>query len=108
MSDLVRIPEDRFSQNEAHMSLVTRKHVFGVSNQFRHKLGCAATEDGQRLEILDLGSRGSVFKGVDQQNGNRTADLLLCGGFFCICKKQVFSLCGSNTFTDLSWPALRL
>ena len=36
-----------------------RKPVFGVSNQVRHKPGCVATEDGQRLENLDLGSRGS-------------------------------------------------
>ena len=28
-----------------------------VSDQVRHKPGCTATEDGQRLEILDLGSR---------------------------------------------------
>ena len=27
------------------MSRVTRKHVFGVSNQVLHKLGCTATED---------------------------------------------------------------
>ena len=29
--------------------------------QVRHKLGCTATEDGKRLEILDTGSRGSRF-----------------------------------------------
>ena len=38
-----------------------RKQVFGVSNQFRHKPGCTATEDGLRLEISDLGSRGIVL-----------------------------------------------
>ena len=118
MSDLVRNPEDRFSQNEAHiirlsvkscdfvfqcvrqylsvmisegnvlsitcpdaqckkqgklessevsyvthllMGLVTRKHVFGVSQQVRHKPGCTATEHGQRLEIFYLGVRGNVL-----------------------------------------------
>ena len=35
-----------------------RKAVFGVSDQVRHKPGCTATEDGWRLEISDLGSRG--------------------------------------------------
>ena len=31
-----------------------RKLVLGVSEQVRHKQGCAVTEDGERLEILDL------------------------------------------------------
>ena len=35
-----------------------RKPVFGVSDQVPHKPGCTATEDGQRLEISDLGRRG--------------------------------------------------
>ena len=39
------------------MSLVLRKPVFGVSDQVPHKPGCTATEDGGRLEILDLGRR---------------------------------------------------
>ena len=39
-----------------------RKQVFGVSDQVHYKPGCTATEDGQRLEILDLGSRGIVAK----------------------------------------------
>ena len=38
-----------------------RKPVFGVSDQVRYKPGCTATEDGQRLEISDLGSRGIVL-----------------------------------------------
>ena len=32
-----------------------------VSDQVPHKPGCTATEDGQRLEILDLESRGIVL-----------------------------------------------
>ena len=43
------------------MSLVVRKRVFGVSDQVPHKPGCTATEDGQRLEISDLGSRWIVL-----------------------------------------------
>ena len=31
------------------MSRVMRKPVFGVSGHIRHKPGCIATEDGQRL-----------------------------------------------------------
>ena len=42
----------------SNMSLVVRKPVFGVPDQVRHKPGCTATEDGKRLEILYLGSRG--------------------------------------------------
>ena len=43
------------------MSRDVRKPVFGVSDQVRHKPGCAATEDSYRLEILDLGRRGIVL-----------------------------------------------
>ena len=32
-----------------------------VSDLVRHKPGCTATEDDQRLEILYLGSRGIVL-----------------------------------------------
>ena len=38
-----------------------RKPVFEVSDHVRHKPGCATTEDGYMLEILDLGSRGIVL-----------------------------------------------
>ena len=44
-----------------------RKPVFGVSDQVRYKPGCTTTEDGRRLEISELGSRGIVLsnKGAD-------------------------------------------
>ena len=32
-----------------------------VSDLVRHKPGCTATEDGQRLEISDLESRGIIL-----------------------------------------------
>ena len=38
-----------------------RKPVLLVSDQVQHKLGCSFTEDGKRLEILDLKSRGIVL-----------------------------------------------
>ena len=62
------------------MSLVTRKPVFGVSDQFRHKPSRKATEDGKRLEKLDLRSRRIVQsvcsenKGTDQRS--RSAALI--------------------------------
>ena len=31
------------------------------SDQVRHKPGCTVTEDGKRLEILDIESRGIVL-----------------------------------------------
>ena len=43
------------------MSLVVRKPVFGFSDQVRHKPICTATEDGKRLEISYIGSRGIVL-----------------------------------------------
>ena len=38
-----------------------KKPVFVVSDKVQHKPGCTATEDGLRLEISDLGSRGIVL-----------------------------------------------
>ena len=37
------------------------KPVFRVSDQVQHKPGCTITEDGKRLEISDLASRGIVL-----------------------------------------------
>ena len=50
-----------------------RKPFFGVSDQVRHKLGCTATEDGYRLGISDLGSRGIVLSVCSK---NKDADQL--------------------------------
>ena len=73
MSDLVGNPKDWFSHDAAHIiiSLVTRKPVLKISDcgptqtgLYSHKIN-----DGKRLEILDLGSRGyflcSENKGAD-------------------------------------------
>ena len=43
------------------MSLVVRKPDFEVFDLVPHKPGCTAIEDGERLEILDLGRRGIVL-----------------------------------------------
>ena len=45
----------------SQVSHVMRKRVLGASDQVRHKPGCTAKEDGQRLEISDLGRRGIVL-----------------------------------------------
>ena len=44
-----------------------RKPVFGVSDQVRHKPDCIASEDGWRLEILDLRSRRIVLSMKQKQ-----------------------------------------
>ena len=45
---------------QGDMSRLVGKTNNMVSEQVRHKPGCTGTEDGQRLEILDLESRGIV------------------------------------------------
>ena len=52
------------------------KPVFGVSDHVRHKPGCTATEDGFRLEISDLGSRGIVLSVWRKQRRRSAAQLL--------------------------------
>ena len=48
-------------QRIGNMSLIVRKLVFKISYLVRHNPGCTAKEDGQRLEISDLGSRGILL-----------------------------------------------
>ena len=47
--------------DEKKMSNVTRKPVFGVSDQVRHKPACNTTEDHNMLEMVGLGYRGTVL-----------------------------------------------
>ena len=44
------------------LSSDTRKPVFGVSDQLRHKPACTVTEKGYKLELLDLKRRGFVLQ----------------------------------------------
>ena len=65
--------------------------------------GCTVTEDGLRLKILDLESRGIVLsmqwkKGADQLPSNCEADLCLC---FRLCRLLVFPCGGSNTIVKV-------
>ena len=46
--------------NQCKMGLVVRKTVLRVFDQVRHKPVCAVTEDGKKLKISDLESRGIV------------------------------------------------
>ena len=71
---------DTYSINEPR---VEKTNVL-VSDLVRHKPGCTATEDGQRLRISDLESRRGLYylcsenKGAGQLRGHREADLHLC------------------------------
>ena len=72
-----------------------RKPVLGVSDLVRHKPSFAATEDGYRLEIADLGSRRIVLSRIYPCSENKGADQvtakLICVFVFAHAKKPVFS-----------------
>ena len=53
--------KSRFSHDEAQIVPRHEKTNVLVFDQVPHKPGCTATEDGQKLEILDLESRGIVL-----------------------------------------------
>ena len=82
-------PENKQQYEPCH-----EKTGLRVSDQVPYKPGCAITEDGYRLEILDLASRGIVLSVAKAKALIRsavrsgTADQCLC---FRICKKPVFS-----------------
>ena len=66
---------------------ITRKPVFGVSDQVRHKPGWTATEDGLRLEItyLERIYFNSKNKGADQLRSYRILKTsFLWHNSFCI------------------------
>ena len=78
------------------MSLVTRKPVFGVCDQVRHKPICADKEAWWRLEISDIETGGITLSGSEQQRrwsycADAQADLQLV---VRIWKKQVLSWYG--------------
>ena len=50
-------PSRQLHVSRGKVSLVTRKPVFGVCDQVRHKSACAATEASKRLEISDIETR---------------------------------------------------
>ena len=56
-----QVPHCLFCHCVAQLSLVVRKPVFGNSDQVTHKPGCTTTQDGKKLEISDVGSRGIVL-----------------------------------------------
>ena len=45
----------------SYMSLITRKPVFGVSDQVRLKLACSADETSQGLKISDIETRDIIL-----------------------------------------------
>ena len=74
------------------------------SDEVRHKPGCTVTEDGERLEILDLKVEELYYpcsenKGAEQLRSYCEADLHLC---FRLCRLLVFPCGGSNSFQHRS------
>ena len=55
------IMRDQNIPDSVYLSFVTRKPVFGVCDQVRHKPACAATEISYGLEISAIVSRGIVL-----------------------------------------------
>ena len=55
------VTEEEEEKVSVYLSHIARKPVFEVAGQFCHKPGCTATEDGEKLEIFDLGSKGIVL-----------------------------------------------
>ena len=64
-----------------YMSLVVIKPVFWVFDHVRHKPGCTATENGNRLEVMYLGSRCIVLS-------IQVTAKLICGFVFAYAKSR--------------------
>ena len=83
----------RMTDSNKYMSFVSRNPIFGVSDQVRHKPGCTATDNGQRLEISDLGSRvteSTIYIAKTKVLISCAVTVqLICT--FVLAKKQVFS-----------------
>ena len=99
------------------MSCIIRKPVFGLFHHFLHKPGCTTAEDGWRLEIPYLRSRGIELymslvmrkpffcicenKDADQLRGNRKADQPPCFRYIdstitLLSKSEISSLYSSS------------
>ena len=58
------------------MSSVVRKPVFDVSEQARQKLGCIATKDDYKLEILDMAVYAQLICGFVLAYAKKTGFLM--------------------------------
>ena len=67
-----------------------RKPAFGYSDQVRHESVCAATKDGEKLEISSLRRRGIVLSVSSESTVHVTAQLI-CRFVFAYTKKIRFS-----------------
>ena len=89
-----------------HMSLVTRKPVWGVCDQLRLKLACPASEVSKSLEFLDIASRDIILS--KQRTTKVLIRLRICGLIctcvVCIWQEQVLSCCGSYFLRQACCP----
>ena len=73
-----------------YMSRVTRKSVFRVSDQARHKQSFTAKEDGLSLEFGVVGNRGIYYLCSENKNNYlRTVQVIYA--FVFACAKSRFS-----------------
>ena len=66
------------------------KRVFGVSDQVLHKPGCSTTEDGYRLGISDLGSRGIALSIYVAKTKALISFAVICVFVFTYAKSHFF------------------
>ena len=85
------------------MSCILRKPVFGVSDQIRHKPDCTAAEDSQRLEILDLGSRGIVLSIKRKRRRWAVTAQLICAFVFAYAKSRFSHDAAHMNELQLDW-----
>ena len=88
---------------ECYASLITRKPVFGVSDQVRLKPARSATEARQRLEISDIETRGIIL-----YRQRTTMRRLICTPVVCIWLIQIFPWRGSCVLHYRSMMVLHL
>ena len=89
-----------FCHEAAHMRHITRKSVFVVCDQLRHKPACSADETSQSLETSAIASRGIILS--TQLTTKALIRLHRCAGWsapllFAYGIRQVFSWYGPYT-----------
>ena len=67
-----------------------RSPVFGVVDQIRHKPGSTIIEDGLRLEISDLRSRGLYYICSENKGADQVTAQLICVFVFAYAKSHFF------------------
>ena len=109
MPDLVRNPEDRFSHDMAHKSLVAR---IGFSDQVQHKPGCAAAEASlfgiSDLETRDIANNNGADVRVDLHLGYSLRPHVGLHMKNLLCVKNIFQKIKPLWYSKIKVHCLRL